>query len=620
MNKNVSLFLYLAIAIALLAYIFLVDADYLSSHQQGQLAGRVFERIDDRDIKTIRLQRGPETVVLERRGPMEWEMMEPIQVPAAAHIIQQVLAELAYAQQLRAEPVTETGEQKADKLKSLGLNPAAVRAELIDGDTSYVLDLGHALPSGELLFARTGGDEASVIVVRDKLLKFAALSLNDLRSRNIFGRPAAEIASATLRRAGEGIDGGAEEAIAQNEAGLWELRKPLIYPVNKQAVKDWLSKLSKFRVLDFISDQPENLNVYGLDTPRGQIIVRYQDGEEVTLLLGNEAELTAAQKEFGLNEPVYYGKLLGSSTVFLLSQEVADEQLASLQALRDRQVLRFRAENLVGLKITRGDRSLLLEKDGPNWMVKGMYRGKQVASYPGDGFEVYDLVSALHNLDAFEFVKDTATDLAPLGLDQPQATVVLESKPEEGTAQTLTLLLGKEEGDNVYAMVKGEPHVFAVRKAILSYLPTRALELRNKELWQRQAAEVQEVKVSPKGEPDLILTRAADGLFTSNQEGKTVDAPAAESLFSLLAQLRVSSWLEKTRPEDRLSQPDLSYTLTLQDGKKLQLQIGAEQPDGGFAAEAVLPDKTKEYFVLSAEDRRQLEREVFLSEVSPVAQ
>lgn len=617
MKKNVSLLIYLVIALALLAYIVLVDADYLSSHQQGQIAGRIFERIDDGKIQTIRLKRGLETVVIERRGPLEWEIVEPIQVPAAAHIIQQVLTELAYASRLRSEPVEGFGEEKEEKLKSLGLNPAAVQVELTDGENTYELDLGHGLPSGELLFARAGGDDAPVIVVRNKLLQFAALSLGDLRSRNLFSRPAAEIATATLRRAGEGIDGGAEEAIAKNEAGIWELRKPLIYPVNKQAAKDWLSKLSKFRVLDFISDEPENLNVYGLDTPRGQIIVSYDDGEEVTLLLGNRAEITPQQQQMGLNEPVYYGKLLGSSTVFLLSKAVADEQLASIQSLRDRQVLRFRAEELVQLKVRQGDRMVELDKDGPSWTVTGFRGSKEVASYPGDGFEIYDLVSALHNLDAFEFVKDTATDLAPLGLDKPQASVELVSQPQEGEAPSLTLLLGAEEGDNVYAMVEGQPHVFAVRKAVLNYLPSQALELRNKELWNYPPAQLQEVKVTRKEEPDLILTRSADGLFTSNQEGKTVEAAAAESLFSLLAQLRVSRWLEKVRSEDRLNQPDATYTLTFQDGKTIVIRLGAEQATGGFAAQAVLPDKKKESFVLSAEDLQQLGREVFLSETAP---
>lgn len=617
MKKNVSLFIYLAIALALLAYIFLVDTDFLSTHQEGQLAGRVFERIDNREIQTIRLKRGLETVVIERRGPTEWEIMEPIQVPGAGHIIAQVLSELAYAQRLRTEPLAGFGEEKEQKLKSLGLSPAAVQVELVDNDTSYSLDLGHALPSGELLFARAGGEEAPVIVVRDKLLKFAALSLNDLRSRNVFGRPAGDITTATLRRVGEGIDGGAEEAIAKNAAGEWELRKPLIYPVNKQAVKDWLSKLSKFRVLDFVSDQPENLNVYGLDTPRGQIIVGFEDGEEVTLLLGNKAEPTERQKAMGVTEPVYYGKLLGSATVFLISQEVADGQLASLQNLRDRQVLRFRAENLVRVKIARGERSLELDKEGTSWTVTGFRKGKKQASYLGDSFEIYDLVSALHNLDAFEFVKDTATDLAPLGLAQPQATVELESKLENEETETLTLLLGNEVGENLYAMVKGQPHVFAVRQAILQYLPTRALELRNKELWKYPTASLQEVKVKRQGDPELILKRGTDGLFTSNQEAKTVEAAEAEALFSLLAQLRVSSWLEKARPEDRLNQPVAIYTLRFQDGKSIQIRIGAEQATGGYAAEAVLPDQKKEVFVLSAEDFQQLGREVFLSETAP---
>ncbi len=259
MKKNVSLLIYLAIALVLLAYIFLVDADYLSSHQQGQVAGRIFERIDDREVNTIRLKRGPETVVLERRGPMEWEMMEPVQVPAAAHIIQQVLSELAYGQRLRTEPLEQTGEEKEQKLKGLGMNPAAVQVELIGDEVTYFLEIGHALPSGELVFARAGKEEeAPVIVVRNKLLKFAALSLNDLRSRNVFPQPPTEIATATLRRAGEGIDGGAEEAIAKNEDGIWQLRKPLIYPVNKQAVKDWLSKLSKPLLTDWLTTERQD--------------------------------------------------------------------------------------------------------------------------------------------------------------------------------------------------------------------------------------------------------------------------------------------------------------------------------------------------------------------------
>lgn len=617
MKKKLSLLIYLAIAGALLAYIVLVDADLLSTSQQARQQGRVFD-FRGQDIQTIRLRRGSETVVLERRGPAEWEITEPLRAPGAAAIVRQILTEIEFAQQMRSEPVASFGEEKGEKLKGLGLNPAAVRFELSDGEAAYGLELGHALPSGGLLFARKMGDEeAPVIVVREKLLKFAALRLNDLRGRVLFTRPPGEIVSATLLKAGEGIDGAAQEAIARDEAGVWSLRKPLIYPVTAPGVKDWLSRLSRFHVVDFVSDEPENLNLYGLATPSAQFTLGYEDGEEVTLLVGKEAAVEQpTDLEQTRLQPVYYAKLLGSPSVFLLEREVVDAQLGSLQALRDRQVLPFDVGLVEGIKVTRGKRQVDISKVDKGWEVADLRAGRRRAKFKGDPFELYDLVSALNNLDAFEFVKDTATDLKPYGLDQPRAKVELVlAAPEGGDPVNPVLLLGDETGENIYAMVEGRPHIFAVPQAILKYLPERALDLRDGAVFGLPPGEVLEVTAKRRGQPDLVVKRAADGLFASNREGRVVDAAAAGSFFSLLAQLRAARWLDAEPPQSRLGSPDAVYTLKLKDGGKVSVAIGAEQPDGTLAARATGPEGRREAFLLSAEDRRLLERDLFLPEL-----
>jgi len=615
MKKYLTLLVYLLIAAGLFVYIFMVDKDNLSTTEQELQKTRLFDFLAQ-DIERVRLKRAADTVVLERRDDGNWEMVEPLKWPAAAPIMKEILERIAYARKLREDSLDELGGPAEEKLKSFGLQPPVVDIEVTVGGEVKRLHIGSMLPAGEQVFARLPEEEnASVLLLPDRILRLSALQANDMRGRIVFPRKTRDIVAITERRAGEGIDGNREESIALNEEGDWALRRPLIYPVYKEGVQHWLGKAKRLRVEEFITDEPESLNLYGLATPQTQILLEYEDGEKATLLVGKKVPAGELETEPDA-APVpasYYAKMVGSPSVFALSQEKLNDLRGGLMELRDRTVLHFTPKEVSGLKfVTEGaEVEVYLEDD--DWKVTD----SKGTEYKADHYQVFDLVVMLSHLEVFEFVKDSTTDLQPYGLDKPRASVTLEQTTPEGEkAPSLKLNFGKAKDDLVYAKIEDRPYVYAVPKVLLGHLPRTALELRHKRLFPLEASEVEEVRYETDGQTELVLARDKDGLFTSNREGRVVRAPAAEALFSLLAQLRAGIWTPAGDASHResLGKTTATFRMKTKDGREFTLKVGEKVSDLAYAAEAVFPDKSREWFILSSDDLNLLGQDVFFPE------
>ncbi|MEM1058189.1 MAG: DUF4340 domain-containing protein [Verrucomicrobiota bacterium] len=621
MKKYGTLFIYGLVAAGLLAYLLLVDSDTLSTDQAKNQQERLFD-FTANDVTRVRLQRGPEVVVLEQAQPGVWRMTEPVESAAANNVLRQMLNEMAYVRKVREEPMAAFGEDRSERLREIGLQPPVVEATLDANGESHHLRLGRQLPAGDLVFARQGREEdAPVLILPDVVLRLAALRLNDMRSRAVFARPGSRVNSITVRRAGEGIDGNREEEVASTETGAWTLRKPLIYPVYTEGVTDWVGKAKRLALLNFVTDQPENLNLFGLAAPEKQIILKYENGFEDTLLIGQEIrpEMINQLPEGMTKYPEsYFAKRVGSPTVFALPKAEVDALTKSLMELRNRQVLRFAPTQVERLVFTQDGREVTVyQPEEGNWRVRNTTGGAAGDDFTTDPLEIYDLIVALGHLEVFEFVKDSPTGLKAYGLDQPAATVTIEENAteSEGEPRETTLLLGKQDNGLVYAMLRDQPYIYAVPETFLKYLPKDALELRHKRLFVLQPHRVESVTIERPGEDKLVLTRAPDGLFTSNRGGRTVRAPAAEAVFSLLAQLRAERFVA---PGDAVYDREMkeiqeTFTIDSTDKRRFVLKVGGKVDDLSLAAEALLPDQTRERFLLSTDDLEFLRQDVFFA-------
>src|SRR5262249_46309808 len=126
-----------------------------------------------------------------------------------------------------------------------------------------------------------------------------------------------------------------------------------------------------------------------------------------------------------------------------------------------------------------GKEKLVFARDGAKgWLRK---TDKDVAI---NSLVITRLLDEIGSATVTNFVSDVATELPKYGLDQPSLKVTLSAFSSENTAETkagekpiVGLLLGKVEGENVFAKLDDEPFVTAVPKSLLDAIPTDALQL-----------------------------------------------------------------------------------------------------------------------------------------------
>jgi hypothetical protein len=119
------------------------------------------------------------------------------------------------------------------------------------------------------------------------------------------------------------------------------------------------------------------------------------------------------------------------------------------------------AEKVSGLEIKKGETRISVIKEGNNWKLDGD-KNKEV-----DGSKVSELISEIKGLQVEEFVDDNPRDLAPYGLDKPDIEVTISEVNKK-----ITLLLGKKEGEKVYAKLADGKSVYLVSDEILSDIPS----------------------------------------------------------------------------------------------------------------------------------------------------
>ena len=110
-------------------------------------------------------------------------------------------------------------------------------------------------------YVRPGGTEA-IEVADSKLLSAVDLPVADWREQVVMGVPTFQVASVTIKRAGQVI------RAERDERGRWRLTAPVHAPANPAKIESLLAALSSLRVVDgekgFVADNVKDFAPFGL--------------------------------------------------------------------------------------------------------------------------------------------------------------------------------------------------------------------------------------------------------------------------------------------------------------------------------------------------------------------
>lgn len=178
-----------------------------------------------------------------------------------------------------------------------------------------------------------------------------------------------------------------------------------------------------------------------------------------------------------------------------------------------------------------------VRKGDSNWEITNP------AGLEADSDTWEQLASSFVGIQKDEVVSAQKTDLLPFGLDKPG--IVVKSKLKSGT--TSSILIGAENPKKTfnYAKLEATDEVFLISTADSGAFKKSLTDLRNKKVLDFVSDDIDVVKVSVPGKPDLELQKTgSDWLIKKPVEGRA-DASEITSFLSAIQFSRTSAFADE---------------------------------------------------------------------------
>lgn len=389
-------------------------------------------------VKSLSLRTDSLGVRVEQQHKETWRITEPVQAQADAGKVSNLVRSLTEDQ------IQSFLDTHPASLRKVGLDPPRGEIRLtLEGGGEATLLLGARKKEGGVYAQRLG--ENRVLELKEEFFKALPKKVEDLRDRTLLTLDREKVRQIELKSP-------KGRTLLEKADTTWKLKEPEEASADHRLIEDLLWDLAGARVKEFVADHAESLKPYGLDDPAIVIRLLDQEGKPLATLA-----LTRAPKREGA-----YVRVGDSQSISLVEGHLYDQFAKGHFDLRLRKLLSFETWDVGKVELLRNGQAFLIEKREEEWELTKPTRGK--AKYAA----VIDLLNELRDLKWQKLVAKETTDLARYGLDHPAATLTLTKTDDQPIG---TLVLGKAEGDLLYAKLQEKPEIYGIPSAFLQSLP-----------------------------------------------------------------------------------------------------------------------------------------------------
>jgi hypothetical protein len=373
-------------------------------------ARKVFRFDVDRvNILTVNSKEN-EAVQLKKEG--QWEIVEPVKAEADRFSVDDLLHTLS-----RLETEREV-LANPHNLQPFGLLEPDLRIGFLAGEQKFELLMGGKNPVGDAFYAKTG-DQPQVFLIAQGNQAALNKGLNELRRRQLFSFQLDDVAAVQVAWR----DGTTVAADRTSDGKAWKAPANPQAALKKSKIDNLIEQIHWLRAQNFLENAPSNLSVHGLEPPLAMVSMGLKSGENVTLqLAGKEANDQKQVAALSSQLP----------SVVQVAAGILDDLPKDLQALEDRSLLGFKADEIKRIKWTLGDaEGHAVQLDKSQW---GLKKGDQE---PQALTESWHVSSLLWDLGDSEYQRKL--DPAPPASPKPYCRIDLGN----GEKNLLTLSWGK---------------------------------------------------------------------------------------------------------------------------------------------------------------------------------
>ncbi len=220
------------------------------------------------------------------------------------------------------------------------------------------------------------------------------------------------------------------------------------------AINNLANNFSYVVMADTINENPDDLSLYGLDSPQGSYTLVNENGKNTKVIIGDAIG------------SMYYAMIEGNSTVYTIFGAYGNAVISGINGYREtlladiqsgnigEQLRRFRLDSKNGCIV---DIKVATESDKVTASTS-----KFIMTYPYN-MPVYsskfmEIFPQFSPVNVSRFVEDNLTNLAKYGLDNPQYKLTMV----DTHGNTYVIRFGNlyEDGKRVYCMMEGKNFVF----------------------------------------------------------------------------------------------------------------------------------------------------------------
>ncbi|MGP0565866.1 MULTISPECIES: DUF4340 domain-containing protein [unclassified Nitrospina] len=456
--------IWVAVFAALAAYVGLVELPSGKKEQEEKARSEKLLLFEESDVEKLTLQRGDAVTRIRRLDQNAWQIEEPVQAKASRSAIDQLLYELETARHSRIV------EDNPTNLAPFGLDtPPLVATVFLKSGEKLSLQLGHASPIGHAHYVKVGG--TSTVYLSGLDARVIDKSANDLRDRSLFEFQTADVQGYTLHYQQE-----TQTVTKENDA--WRLSGKVNGLADSDEVLNFLSSVQSADTVEFIDEEPDALDIYGLESPRIVFTVLLGGKEERTLTLrvGNEHK-----------KGQHYAQLSETGNVFTVGQPLVTTLSRNAVTFLDKKLLTFEEKEIASITLKNHGETVILQRQdgkkdggGSAWVL---IQPENEAVNPA---AINSLLFDLKDVRVKEFVEASRLDL--FGLENPAQVLTVQA---EG-GQTVSIRLGNSNMQkNLYfAQRTSDNAVFALNAEDVGKIFRSLHDLRDRKLFSIDAEKV----------------------------------------------------------------------------------------------------------------------------------
>ncbi len=215
------------------------------------------------------------------------------------------------------------------------------------------------------------------------------------------------------------------------------------------------NNFSYVQMADVIDENPENLEIYGLDNPQGKYTLVNENGTSTTIIIGDKIG------------SMYYSMVDGNQTVYTIYAAYGNAVLNGINGYRETDIISLDSddvgEDLLSFRVDKGA-NCIMNIRLPNENDKFALSTSRFIMTVPYSLPVYskNFIEKLKNIIPIiveEFVEENVINLGKYGLSSPAYTLTVED-----VYGTYVVEFGNlnEDGTRVYCKEKGSNNVFAV--------------------------------------------------------------------------------------------------------------------------------------------------------------